>query len=69
MFLLVFFLFIYFFLYKSSVNARCFQSRRVIVFNNRDLNIDVNNRDHDFSHDRAALALAALSVTGYAEVS
>lgn len=39
------------------------------MFNNRDLNIDVNNRDHDFSHDRAALAQAALSVTGYAEVS
>lgn len=25
------------------------------MFNNRDLNIDQNNRDYDFCHDRAAL--------------
>ena len=27
----------------------------VIVLNNRDLNIDQNNRDYDFCHYRAAL--------------
>ena len=32
-----------------------FSNSKIIFFNNRDLNIDRNNRDYDFFHNRAAL--------------
>ena len=32
----------------------------MIVINNRDYNIDQNNRDYDFGHNRAALLSNAL---------
>ncbi len=33
----------------------------IIVLNNRDYNIDQNNRDYDFCHNRAALLQTAKS--------
>ena len=37
------------------MNTTRFQSDGIIVLNNRDFNIDQNNRDHHFVHNRAAL--------------
>ena len=37
------------------MNADVYKAQRVIMLNNRDLNIGQNNRDHDFCYHRAAL--------------
>ena len=36
----------------------------MIVINNRDFNIDQNNRDYDFGHNRAALPLSDNNLCG-----
>ena len=38
----------------------------MIVINNRDYNIDQNNRDYDFGHNRAALIMNVfIHITGH----
>ena len=39
------------------ISASAKMSQKVIVLNNRDLNIDQNNREYEFCHNRAALVL------------
>ncbi len=33
----------------------------IIMLNNRDYNIDQNNRDYDFCHNRAALVIGMMT--------
>ena len=37
------------------INTSCFQTQKNNRLNNHDFNIDQNNRDYDFLHNRAAL--------------
>ena len=49
---------------KSLINAKCFQSHRIIVFNYHYFNIDQNNHDNDFCSAAALKCVILITFKG-----